>query len=70
MLASMSSAISAIASAWSARGIGQARDDHVRVADGLDLLEAVALREVVERAEDLVEDVDDALGRRALGEGR
>ena len=50
--------------------LGQTGHDHVGITDGLDLLEAVALRQVVEGAEDLVEDIDDALGRRALGERR
>ena len=40
--------------------LGQARHDHVGVADGLDLLQAVTLREVIERAEDLVQDAHDA----------
>ena len=43
--------------------IGHARRDHVRVADGLDLLEAVALGERVELAEQSIEQPDD-LGRR------
>ena len=46
-------------------------DDHVRIADRLDLLEAVLLGELVERAEQLVEHRDQLLGagpRRQRGE--
>ena len=43
--------------------VGDARRDHVGVADGLDLLEAVALGERVELAEQSIEQPDD-LGRR------
>ena len=50
--------------------LGQPGDDHVGVADGLDLLQAEALGEEVERAEDLVEDPDHALGGRPLRERR
>ena len=59
--ACMSRAISAIASAWSGARLGQPADDHVGVADRLDLLEPVPLGERVEGAEDLVEHADDAL---------
>ena len=44
-------------------GRGHARGDHVAVADGLDLLDAVALGENVEVAEQVVEHADD-FGRR------
>jgi len=39
-------------------GLGQAGNDHVRVADRLDLLDAVALGQVIEGGEDLVQDGD------------
>ena len=45
--------------------VGHARGDHVRVADRLDLLEAVPLGERVELAEQSVEQPDD-LGRRQV----
>ena len=51
-------------------GVGQARDHHVGIAHGLDLLEAEPVGEEVEGTEDLVEDTDDALGSGALGERR
>ena len=41
----------------------EAADDHVGVADGLDLLEAVAFGELVAHREDAVQQIDD-LGRR------
>jgi len=41
------------------------RDHHVRVADRLDLLEAVLLSEPIERAEQLVQHRDELLGARA-----
>ena len=50
--------------------LGQPGDDHVGVADRLDLLEAVLLGQPVEGAEDLVEDADDTLRRGPLGERR
>ena len=46
---------------------GRARDGHVRVADRLDLLEAVPVGELVEPAEELVEGVGELLGRGAGG---
>jgi hypothetical protein len=47
--------------------LGHAGHDHVRVADGLDLLEAVAVGQGVEAREQLVEHRDQGLGR---GPGR
>ncbi len=44
------------------RSFGQAADDHVRVADGLDLLQPVALDEGIEGREDVVQHADQ-LGR-------
>ena len=52
--------------AWSVAWFGGAGDHHVRVADRLDLLEAVPLGERVETAEDIVEHGHHA-GRRLLG---
>ena len=43
-----------------------AADDHVRVADRLDLLEPVSIRDVVESGEDVVERGDQS-SRRELG---
>ena len=45
------------------RGIEQATDDHVRVADGLDLLKFVLLHQVVEDGEHLVENRDQLVRR-------
>ena len=50
--------------------VGHARRDHVRVADRLDLLEAVALGEIVEVAEQPVEQADDLGRRQAVGSRR
>ena len=50
----MSSAMCAIATRVIGDRLRDAGDDHVRVADRLDLLEAVLLGEPVERAEQLV----------------
>ena len=52
-------------------GVAQPADDHVRVADGLDLLEAVGVGEPIAQREDVVQQGDDLVGleaRRELGE--
>ncbi len=65
--ATMSSASSGQGSRVVRPGVGNARGDHVGVADGLDLLEPVRSREVVEVAEEAIEQPDDLRGRKALG---
>ena len=47
-----------------------ARSDHVAVADGLDLLESVPLRELVEVTEEMIEVADHFSWREPLGPGR
>jgi hypothetical protein len=48
----------------------EARRPHVGVADRLDPLQAEAISQPVEGAEDLIEDSDDPLGSGPLREGR
>jgi hypothetical protein len=50
--------------------LGDSRGDHVAVADGLDLLEAVLLDERVEPAEEAIEEIHELGRREALCEGR
>jgi hypothetical protein len=61
----MARAISATASAWSGAD-GESAGDHVGVADGLDLLQPVTLGQLVERREQLVQDLHHLLGPAAL----
>ena len=62
--------MSTMTAAWSVAWFRRAGDHHVRVADRLDLLEALSLCERVETAEDLVEQGDNASRRFMGGERR
>ena len=68
--ADIASAISSTTPAWSGRAAGAPRDEHVRVADGLDLLQAALLGERVKTAEDLVQECDHPSWRLSGNEGR
>src|SRR5688572_2807531 len=70
MASIIASAISAAGSAWSGRASGRPPrqdQDHVGVADGLDLLEVVARRDAIELREDVVEQLDQLVGSNAGG---
>ena len=55
------------ADAWSARGSGRAGDRHVRIADGLDLLDPAFRGQPIEQGEELVEEADHSCRIGLLG---
>ena len=63
---SMASASRPVATAPSRPAAVEAGRRHVAVADGLDLLDAVALAQPVEDADQLIEEIDDLLGRQVM----